>query len=176
MAISYLSEKDLVYDPKKMFAVTNWSDEDITVNWHDDLGDNFYTLHTGETKSYPQYLAYFITGIFVDREMYKDAAKLPNNPDGSPTKQRERAEMAVVNKDLRKPYEDKTLQEIRAGEEDPAVTAMRAKIRQELIIEGNLSSELHLNSDGSEEFPDVPKIKNKGGRPKKTVPEVAPAL
>lgn len=168
--ISHLYEKDLVYDPKKMFAVTNWSEEPLTVNWHDDNGDNFYTLHAGETKSYPQYLAYYLTGIFVDREMYKDAAKLPNNPDGSPSKQRERAEMAVVNRDLRKPYEDKTLQEVLVGQEDPAVTAMRAKIRQELIIEGNLSSELHLNPDGSEEFPDVPK-KNKGGRPKKA-PEV----
>lgn len=173
MAISYLNEKDLVYDPKKMFAVTNWSDEDVEVNWKDDVGDNVYVLHAGETKSYPQYLAYYMTGIFVDREMYKDAAKLPNNPDGSPTKQRERAEMAVVNKDLRKPYEDKTLQEVRAGQEDPAVTAMRAKIRQELIIEGNLSSELHLNPDGSDvEFPDVPKTKNKGGRPRKTASEI----
>lgn len=170
MAISYLQEKDLVYDPKKMFAVTNWSDEDLTVNWKDDIGDNFYTLHSGETKTFPQYLAYYITGIFVDREMYKDAAKLPNNADGSPTKQRERAEMAVVNKDLRKPYEDKTLQEIREGMEDPTVTAMRAKIRQELIIEQGMSSELHLKNDGSEEFPDVPK--KKAGRPKKTVSEV----
>lgn len=172
MPISYLNERDLVYDAKKMFALTNWSDEDLTVNWKDDSGDNLYTLHAGETKTHPQYLAYYITGIFVDREMYKDAAKLPNNPDGSPTKQRERAEMAVVNKDLRKPYEDKTLQEIKEGQEDPAVTAMRAKIRQELIIEGNLSSELHLNTDGSEEFPDVPKTKNKGGRPKKSGSEV----
>lgn len=151
-----------------MFAVTNWSEEDVTVNWYDN-GDNLYTLHAGETKTYPQYLAYYITGIFVDREMYKDAAKFPNNPDGSPTKQRERAEMAVVNKDLRKPYEDKTLQEIREGMEDPAVTAMRAKIRAELIIEQGMSSELHLNPDGSEEFPDVPRKAK--GRPKKA-PEV----
>ena len=172
MPISYLNEKDRVYDPKKMYAFTNWSDEEITGNWKDDTGDNFYTIHPGETKTFPEYLAIFLCGMFVDREMYKDAAKLPNNPDGTPTKQRERAEMAVVNRDLRKPYEDKTLQEIKAGMEDPTVTAMRSKIRQELIIEGNLVSELHLNPDGSEpeEFPTVKK--NKGGRPKKTAPEV----
>lgn len=148
-----------IYDPKRTFAVTNWSSEDITVNWKDDNGDNFYTLHAGEVKTYPMYLAYFITKQFVDREMYKDAAKVPMNPDGSYSKARERAEMAVSNKDLRKPYEDKTMQEVREGEESPEVTAMRAQIRKELIVEQGLSSEMH-----NDEFPDV---KKKAGRPKK---------
>lgn len=158
----------MVYDPKKMYAVTNWSDEDLEVNWKEspnaDLGisgDNIYVLHAGETKTYPQYLAFYMTDIFVDREMYKDAAKAPNNPDGSVSRQRERLEMAVVNKDLRKPYEDKTLQEIREGQEDPAVTKMRAEIRKQLIIEqnqGNLTSHIDNNPDGSEkEFPEVKK-------------------
>lgn len=172
---SYLDFEGL-YDPKRNFAVTNWSDEDITVNWKDDTGDNLYTLHAGEVKAYPQYLAYYITKNFVDREMYKDAAKIPNNPDGTASKGRERLEFAVQNKDLRKPYEDKTMQEVIPGKESPEVTAMRAKIRQELIVEGNLSSEMHNNPDGSlkEEFPDVPK--NKGGRPKKTQSEAAAAI
>lgn len=172
MAYSHL-EFEGVYDPKRMFAVTNWSDEDITVNWADPgpdrTGDNFYTLHAGEVKTYPQYLAYYITRQFVDREMQKDAMKAPNNPDGSPSRQRERLEMAIANADMRKPYEDKTIQEVIAGKESPEVTAMRAKIRQELIIEGNLKSEMHNNPDGSEpeeaaEFASVPK---KAGRPKK---------
>lgn len=171
---SYLNDKSqgMVYDPKRMFAVTNWSDEAITVNWADPgpngSGDNFYTLHAGEVKTYPMYLAYYITEHFVDREMYKDAAKTPNQPDGSPSKQRERLEMAVANKDMRKPYEDKTMQEIIAGKESPEVTAMRAKIRKELIIEGKISSEINNNTDGSpkvEEFSDVPR---KPGRPRKT--------
>lgn len=177
----------MIYDPKRMFAVTNWSEEDITVNWADPglngTGDNFYTLHAGETKTYPQYLAYYITEIFVDREMYKDAAKSQNNPDGSPSKQRERLEMAVANADLRKPYEDKTMQEVVPGKEDPTVTAMRAQIRRELIIEGKLppapsgeiSTEMHNNPDGTEpetsEFPDLPK--KKVGRPRKTAEEAA---
>jgi len=154
-----------------MFAVTNWSDEDITVNWADPgpegTGDNFYTLHAGEVKTYPQYLAYFITKAFVDREMYKDAAKVPNNPDGSSSKARERAEMGVGSKEVRKPYEDKTIQEVIEGHESPEVTAMRTKIRKELIIEGNLSSEMNNNVNGTEkeEFADVPK--KKAGRPKK---------
>jgi len=171
---SYLDFEGL-YDPKRTFAVTNWSDEDIQVNWKDETGDNFYTLHKGEVKTYPQYLAYFITKELVDREMYKDAAKLPNNPDGSYTKARERAEMAVANKDMRKPYEDKTIQEVIEGQESPEVTAMRAKIREQLIQEGTLSSEMNNNADGSEkeEFADVPKKEaKKPGRPKKSAEEV----
>ena len=106
--------------------------------------------------------------------MYKDAAKMPNNADGSPSKQRERAEMAVANKDMRKPYEDKTIQEVLEGQESPEVTAMRAEIRKKLIIEGNLKSDIDLNPDGSEkqeEFATVPA--KKVGRPAKSAPEAA---
>lgn len=177
MAKSYLQENLGIYDPKRTFAVTNWSDEDITVNWRDDAGDNFHTLHAGEVKTYPMYLAYYITDIFVDREMYKEAEKIPNLPDGSASKGRERLEMAVVNRDLRKPYEDKTMQEVIAGQESPEVTAMRAQIRKQLIIEQGekMSGGLDLNADGSEkEFADVPK---KGpGRPKKTAVEASAAV
>ncbi len=175
MAYSYLDFEGL-YDPKRMFAVTNWSDEDITVNWRDDLGDNFYTLHAGEVKTYPQYLAYYITRNFVDREMNKDAAKVANNPDGTPSRQRERLEMALSNPDMRKPYEDKTIQEVIEGKESPEVTAMRAKIRQELIIEQGMSNAMNLNPDGSEieAFADVPK--KKPGRPAKTESEVDAAV
>ncbi len=160
-----------VYDPRRNFAVTNWSDEDFEATWRGDDGvDVTYVLPAGEVKTYPQYLAYYITTNFVDREMYKIAAKA--TPD---TKERERLEFAVANKDLRKPFEDKTMQEVIAGQESPEVTAMRAKIRQELIDSGELptmSSEIKLNVDGTEpgtpsEFPDVPKPKNKGGRPLK---------
>lgn len=154
---SYLDPEGL-YDPKRMFAVTNWSDEPLTVNWKDDSGDNLYTLHPGEVKTHPQYLAYFMTKALVDREMYKDAAREPNTPDGMPTRQRERLEMAVMNRDLRKPYEDKTIQEIVAGKENPEITAMRAEVRKQLIIEQGISAEMHNNPDGSAvEFPDVKK-------------------
>jgi len=120
----------------------------------------------GEVKTYPQYLAYFITRVFVDREMNKDALKAPNNPDGTPSRQRERLEMAVNNKDMRKPYEDKTIQEVIAGRESPEVTAMRAQIRKELIIEqgANINSSIGEDKE-KQEFATVPK--NKGGRPKK---------
>lgn len=185
MAHSYLDFEG-VYDNKRQFAVTNWSDEDFTANWKNeaiternqdgttrlvDSGDNIYTLHSGEVKTYPMYLAYYITKNFVDREMFKDAAKIANNPDGSYSRQRERLEMAVANRESRKPYEDKTMQEVLVGQESPEITKMRAEIRKQLIIEGNLSSEMHNNPDGSpedlepkEEFATVPK---KRGRPAK---------
>lgn len=151
-----------LYDPKRNFAVTNWSDEEMTVNWRDDTGDNFYTLHPGEVKTYPMYLAYYFTKNFVDREMGREAEAIPNLPDGTPTKAKERLEMAMNNPDLRKPYEDKTMQEVIPGKESPEVTAMRAKIRAELIVEQGMNSELHLNADGTDkEFADVPAKKTK---------------
>lgn len=181
---SYLNDKGqgMVYDPKRKFAVTNWSNEDVTANWADPgpngTGDNFYTLHAGETKTYPQYLAYFITEQFVDREMYKAADK-----EAKDTRQRERLEMAVANKDMRKPYEDKTLQEVIEGKEDPEVTAMRAEIRKKLIQEGNIQggegnlvSELHLNSDGSEKVEEFATVPKKRGRPAKSAAEAAAAI
>lgn len=157
-----------MYDPRRNFAVTNWSDEDFIAVWKgDDDIDVSYTVHAGEVKTFPQYLAYYITKNFVDREMYKAAAKAPAD-----SKERERLEFAVANKDLRKVYEDKTIQEVIAGQESPEVTALRATIRAELIasgdMSGDMSSELHLNPDGSalkQEFPDV--LKKKAGRPKK---------
>lgn len=146
-----------LYDPKKMFAVTNWSDEDFSVDWNDPgpdgTGSNIYTLHVGETRTYPQYLAYYITKNFVDREMYRDANKEPLD-----SKQRERLEMATANRDARKPYEDKTMQEVREGQEDPAVTAMRAKIRNELIIEQQKGITNQLTPE-TEEFPAVSQAK-----------------
>lgn len=178
---SYITDFEGLYDPKRTFALTNWSDEDFTVNWQDPgpegTGDNIYTLHAGEVKTYPMYLAYFILKNFVDREMYKASAKVSNNPDGSSSRARERAEMAVNNKDLWKPYEDKTMQEVIAGKESPEVTAMRAKIRAELIIEEGekMKSGIDLNSDGTEkeEFASLPR---KAGRPRKTTAEVSAGI
>ncbi len=164
------------YDPRRNFAVTNWSDEDITVTWVSEVQAEQglvdgpaidYTLAAGEVKTYPQYLAYHFTKVLVDREMSKIAMKAPAD-----TKERERLEMAVANKDSRKPFEDKTIQEVIAGQESPEVTAMRAQIRRELIESGEIgemSSKLELNPDGSpievEEFASVPK--KAPGRPKK---------
>ncbi len=172
---------DGVYDPRRNFAVTNWSDEDFSVTWVGEATNDKglvdgvpieYTLHAGETKTYPQYLAYYIATNLVDREMYKVAAKAPAD-----SRERERLEMAVANKDLRKPYEDKTIQEVLEGQESPEVTAMREKLRKELIESGDfspsMSSEMNLNPNGTPkeaeepagDFPDVPK--KKGGRPAK---------
>lgn len=120
--------------------MTNWSDEEFSISWKDETGDNIYTLKAGEVKTYPQYLAFYITKNFVDREMYKIAEK------ETEARSRERLGMAVSNKDLRKPYEDKTMQEVKAGEESPEVVAMRAQIRREVQAEQGLSSEIPSNN------------------------------
>lgn len=176
---SYL-KSDGIYDPRRNFAVTNWSDEDFTISWTGEATNDKglidgvpieYTISAGEVKTFPMYLAYYITTNLVDREMYKLAKDKPAD-----SKERERLEMAVANKDLRKPFEDKTIQEVIPGQESPEVVAMRASIRKELIAEGelngNMSSELNLNPDGTKkEFADVPQ-KNKGGRPRKEAAKV----
>lgn len=155
--------------------MTNWSDEDFAISWTGEATNDKglidgvpieHTIRAGEVKTFPMYLAYYVTTNLVDREMYKIAKAAPAD-----SKERERLEMAVANKDLRKPFEDKTIQEVVAGQESPEVAAMRASIRKELLAEGelnsNMSSELHLNPDGSKkEFADVPQ-KNRGGRPPK---------
>lgn len=160
------------YDPRLNFAVTNWSDEDFTFSWTSETTNDKglvdgpvveYTVRAGEVKTFPQYLAWYFTKNFVDREMGKIANKATAD-----TKERERLEMAVGNKDLRKPFEDKTLKQVIEGQESPEITAMREKMRAELIAEGKIgkeiSSEMHLNPDGSlpeQEFADVPKPKGK---------------
>ncbi len=129
-------EFDGMYDKQKRYLVNNWSDEDFTQEFGAESVYNdtkvietnpahSITIKAGEMRELGQFEAYTIVKHFVDREMYKDAAKK------SDKEEIRKAEMALNNPTLRKPYEDKTLQEIIAGEETSFMDKMRAEIREE---------------------------------------------
>jgi len=127
-----------VYDKNKRYIVNNWSDEDFTQEFG---AENIYngdkliesspaysvTIKPGEIRELSQFEAYLFVKHFVDREMYKVAAKLTDK------KEIEKAEMGVNNAEARKPYEDKTIQEVKAGESTPFMDKIRAEIRAEEI-------------------------------------------
>jgi hypothetical protein len=133
---SYL-DFDGVYDKTKRYIINNWSEEDFTQHFGAESaynGDKVITtqpaydltIKSGEMRELGQFEAYIFTSNFVTREMYKDAKKFVG-------KLRESAEMAIGNRELRKPYEDKTIQEIEAGKATPFMDKLRAEIRQEEV-------------------------------------------
>jgi len=126
-----------VYDKTKRYMVSNWSPEDFTqefgaesvyndVNVVETKPKTFITIKAGEMRELGQFEAYVFTKHFVDREMIRDTDKLDN-------KLRERAEMALNMANLRKPFEDKTIQEIKFGEETQFMDKLRDDIRKEEI-------------------------------------------
>jgi hypothetical protein len=124
-----------VYDNAKRYMVYNWSKEDFTQHFGEDSSYNDtkvitnrpaydLTIKAGEMRELGQFEAYTFCRHFVDREIMKLA-------DGKEGKERERIEMSVNNKDVRKPFEQKTIQEIKPGVETPFMTQLRDKIRKE---------------------------------------------
>ena len=127
-----------IYDKSKRYIVRNWSEEDFTQKFDAETGYNgdkvienvpaySITIKAGEMRELNQFEAYLFTSHFVDREMFKAAAKLQARQEI------ERAEMAINNRELRKPYEDKTIQEVKAGEATPFMDKIREEIRAEEI-------------------------------------------
>jgi hypothetical protein len=122
MSQSYLIEEITKgtgkFDPKKQFAFTNWTDKDFTFRW---AGEEFI-VKAGEVGVYPQYLAYHAAKHFVNQIMI-EAGK----------------EVQLMNPVARKEYEDKTLKEISAGEENPYVASIREQERAKLLKEMGMS-------------------------------------
>lgn len=137
MATSYLDFEG-VYDKSKRYIVKNWSDEDYTQEFGAEVGFNgdkmiennpsfTITIKAGEMRELDQFQAYTIAKHFVTREMFKDAAK-------KETREKvDRAEMGVNNPELRKPYEEKTISEIKDGKTTPFMDSLREEIRAEEI-------------------------------------------
>lgn len=107
--------------PLREFVINNWTDEDLHSMWN----SKPILVKQGEVYQCGHSLAYKLTKELVDRELFKIAAKAATD------KERERREMAVLSPDIRKPLEDKTLQEVRAGQENPVMAKMREEIRKE---------------------------------------------
>lgn len=136
-----------VYDASKRYIVRNWSDEDFTQDFgaENAYNDNkvietkpafSITIKAGEMRELNQFEAFTITKHFVDREMAKEAKKLEDR------QLIERAEYGIGNPDVRKPYEEKTISEIKAGQETPFMEQLRETIRKEELAKIEAEKEL----------------------------------
>jgi hypothetical protein len=124
-----------IYDTSKRYIVNNWSDADFSQSIGSETAYNdnniievrpsySITVKAGEMRELGQFEALLFTKHFVNREMQKAALLLTG-------KDRERAEMGMDNRELRKPYEDKTIAEIKPGEATPFMDKIREEIRKE---------------------------------------------
>jgi len=102
-----------VFDNNKRYIFSNWSKEDFTATWE----GSATTVKAGETKEFPEYLAYHFTKHFVDREMLRD----------------KKDSMMAVD-EARKPYEDKTMTEITGDTDSPALSALNELLRKEMSV------------------------------------------
>lgn len=141
-----------VYDKEKRFMFNNWSSEDFIQHFGAESAYNDtrlletqsafdLTIKAGEMRELGHFQAFMCTRHFVTREMLRDAEKLTG-------KDRERAEMGMNNAELRKPYEDKTLAEIKAGQETPFMDSLREKIRAEEIAKIKVTEEVEPKKKG----------------------------
>lgn len=108
--------------PLRKFVITNWTDEDLHTKWlgHDTV------LKAGDMRECGHAEAHHFLKTLVDREIFKEAGKATDPKD------REKKEMNILSPLYRKPFEDKTIQEIKAGEESPIMRKMRQDIEKEV--------------------------------------------
>lgn len=142
------------YDAERRFVVSNW-----LATPHESFWDSKpITIPAGGMYECEHAIAYKLTKEIVDKAMFAHADEEFKKAGGDSAyaqKVRERAEMSTLSKDLRKPYEDKTLAEIKAGEENPIMSRMREQIRRE--EQAKLSNELAVNTP-PQDIPIAPQI------------------
>ena len=153
-----------VYDKTKRYMFNNWSNEDFIQHFGQEAVYNdtnvivtkpAYDLRINaeEMRELGQFEAFICARHFVNREIMREALAEDDQ------KKRERIEMSMGNKDIRKPFEDKTIQEIIAGEESPFMKDLRDKIRAEEIEKMKTEDKIE---DKKEEI----KTPKPAGRPK----------
>lgn len=117
--------------PLRKFVIKNWTDEDLHTKW---LGRDT-VLKAGDMRECGHAEAHHFLKTLVDREIFKEAAKVTD------PKEREKKEMNILSPLYRKPLEDKTIEEIKDGEESPVMRKMREDIRKELEQKNASSSD-----------------------------------
>lgn len=100
-----------VLDNSKNFVFSNWSNEDFKGVW----AKEEFLIKAGEVKEFPMYLAYNFCKHFVDREMEKAGKGAFTGDDNA-----------------REPFEQKTIAEITAGTDSPALKAIKEAIKKEV--------------------------------------------
>jgi hypothetical protein len=142
---SFLDKKDGVYDRSKRFIIHNWSNEDFTQHFGAETGYNGdkvvdvnpardITIKSGDSRECGEFEALTICRNFVTREMGKEADKIEN-----PIEKNNKG-MMIDNATVRKPYEDKTMSEIKEGEESPLVTKMKQEAVEAYIRNSQMKS------------------------------------
>lgn len=101
-----------VFNNDRRFIFSNWSNEDFIGQW----GGVQTIVKSGETKEFVMYLAYHFAKHFIDREMVKEG----------------KGTLVGVD-EMRKPYELKTIAEITAGTDSPALATLKKQIEEEVI-------------------------------------------
>lgn len=103
-----------IYNEDNRYIFSNWTSEDFTCTW----GGVGTTVKAGDTIELPEYKAVTFTKHLVNREMMRDGK-----------------DASMASPDARKEYESKTLVEITAGVDSPALASLKEKIREEVEIE-----------------------------------------
>ena len=107
--------------PARRFIVSNSTDLDFFSKWD----GNPITIRSGDMYECGHALAVKLTKELTDREIFRLAEK------AATPKERERIEMSVIVAATRAPYEEKFLQEIVPGKENPLHARLRKEIRKE---------------------------------------------
>lgn len=132
-----------VFDNEKRYIFTNWTGEDFVGTWSgvDTL------VKPGESIEVPQYKAFHFTKHLVNREIEKSGR------------------VAVDSPEARKPYEEKSMTEITAGIDSPALASIKQKIKEEVQkeVEGMKNEDVSLVAQEplTDEFADIKEPKKK---------------
>ena len=108
--------------PLKTFAITNWLTEDLHTKW---LGKDV-TIKAGDIRECGHAEAYHFLKVIVDKYIFDEAAKIKE------PKEREKMEMNFLSPNFRKEFDERTIQEIKVGEESPVMRKMREDIEKKV--------------------------------------------
>jgi hypothetical protein len=107
-------ELPATYDNERRYVFSNWTNEDFVGVW----GGKTTTIKAGAILEVPMYLAYHYCKHLVDREMNKSG------------------KASLIGDDsVRAPLEEKTICEITAGMDSPALATLKEQIKKEVEAE-----------------------------------------
>ncbi len=199
-----------IYDPSKRYIFTNWSDADFSMKYanpdfqfnpnpdftdkenkrlYNDVykRDYFKTffVKAGGMVEVPEWLAFFMSKHFVDREFVKGVVAKYGSMSRSANKgeANDKADSELLNMNspaVRDELEERTIRPLDTTQESPIIAALREEIRQEerakLIALGTAELEAKAPKQEEVKLPDVvthvaEPVKRPQGRPRKEFAE-----
>ena len=141
-------QKEGIYDQTHRARFTNIDDEDFVGTWDSKV---YVRVPPGESVTLPESQAINFAIALATRVMVKDEKRKFVPSMYEPTYEMSQRTRTGIP-DARKPYEDKILQWLEAGEETPEVQALRSALREEILND--------LTAKPSTAPPTGPKSKN----------------